>query len=362
MKKTALIILSFPLLFFSLEGNKISAQTLEEYRIFAGNCYKGEIEKVKQYVGSGMSVNPPSGGPFSALYLSIMQNRFEIVTYLLKHGATPNYVNSDKTTPLMCVFLHYKNITNPLNYVDLLLNNNANVNAANGENVSTLDLAATSKNVDIIKALINKGAQTNKNFNISIDGKTYKYSSLTWLIANLCDVDVVKLYVSKGAPINSECSVDGSVFSAIDLAKQFSIQDLCYLNVVNYLKLKGAKPLSAESNGSRFLSINDVLKSMGLSPGSSALNSSNTPLICYTAEPNKNYYYCGVKVSIAYTIHCNKANKDHTIFYWPGGDGGEKLKNCVWARAKGWRENDHALGVDEAATLEAAAKKLCGCE
>lgn len=338
-------------------GTKTNAQTMDEYRLFSGDCFKGNYEKVKEYVESGKSVNPPEGAPFSALYLSIMKNQLEITSFLLTNGANPNYTNNNKTTPLMGVFLYKKAIVSPLGYVKLLLKYNADVNALDEENVSVLDYAATSKNPEIISEILKKGAKANNIITISMDNKTYKYSSLTWLIANFSSLEMVKLYVAKGADVNSTCVVDGVTLSALDISTQSALENTNYTPIVNYLKQMGAKPLYKEASGTKWFSINDIIKSIGLS--SSPASSSAT---CYTFKENVSTSICGVKVK-AYKINCSKGDNDYFIAYYPGGGTG-----CWFSKEKGWYS--HGCGVTDTqwflityknVLYEEASKKACDC-
>lgn len=248
-------------------GKQTIIPTMSEYKTFAGYCYEGKFDLVKKYVDSGKSINPPTGAAFSALYIAIMQDQYDISNFLLQKGANVNYINEDSSTPLMATVMFQK-IVNPVGFIKLLLNYNAEVNVINTTegNISIIDIAATKKNPEILKLLINKGAKTTNQFSVSLDNNNCNYSSLTWLLASFCNLEIVKLYVDKGANVNSTVSLNGTTASALDFVNEMvKERGSCYTTISDYLKLKGAKNLYKESTGTRWLSINDLMGAIGIS-------------------------------------------------------------------------------------------------
>lgn len=349
------------LILFIIINTSIFAQTsLDEYDTFCRDVYSGNMAEVKTYVENKKSLDPIAGTevPFNALTLAIMKDNYEIFEYLLVNGANPNNVNPDNTTALNKLFVNYNSLSSPLGYLNLLLNYKANVNIIDNEGLSTIDYAAMTKNSFIVTKLIQEGAVVTNNFNMELDGSHFKYSSLTWLLANICDLELTKLYVNKGADVNSSCSVGGNVLSALDFAQAAAQNNSGYTPIVSYLQSKSAKSYITQS-GAKWLSISDIVN--GISGDNKATISSAT---CYSIkESNYKTTICGYELS-GYKIHCNSKDKDVILIYYPTTGSG----NCLFNRTEGWHSKGTGITdsqwsyVTSKKTFEEAAKEYCNCK
>jgi ankyrin repeat protein len=82
-----------PSLLQAIEMNK-------ELHNCAGN---GNLERVKELVEGGADLEEIDEHGNTALLLAILEDRFEIVRYVVKHGANVAHTNSDGITALHCV-------------------------------------------------------------------------------------------------------------------------------------------------------------------------------------------------------------------------------------------------------------------
>lgn len=341
-------------------NNSTSNTSLNEYETFCKDAYNGNLAQVKTYVENKKSLDPIAGTdvPFNALSLAVMNNKYEIFAYLLANGANPNSLNPDNSTVINILFIHYRNINNQLGYLNLLLNYKANVNIIDDEGLSTIDYAATTKNPFIVTKLIEEGAAVTNNFSIDLDGDQLKYSSLTWLLANICDLELTKLYVLKGADVNSTCSVNGSVLSALDFAQAAASNNTNYTPIVDYLKSKSAKNYFTQS-GTNWVSIKSIIS--GLTTSNTVSKNSAT---CYSIL-NSSYKtsVCGYDLT-GYKIHCNDKNQDVLLIYYPTTGSGD----CFFKKNEGWYS--HGTGVTDTQwyivtykkSFEEAANEFCNCD
>lgn len=341
-------------------NSNTSSTSIDEYDAFCKAVYGGVQSQVITYVDSKKSLDPINGTgvPFNALTLAIMADNYEIFEYLLVSGANPNSLNPDNTTALSKVFVQYNSLTDPMAYINLLLNYKANVNIIDDEGFSTIDYAATSKNPFIVTKIINTGAKVTNSFTFDLDGDQLKYSSLTWLLANICDLELTKLYVSKGADVNSTCSVNGSVLSALDFAQAAASNNTNYTPIVDYLKSKSAKNYFTQS-GTNWVSIKSIIS--GLTTSNTVTKNSAT---CYSIL-NSNYKttVCGYDLT-GYKIHCNDKNQDVLLIYYPTTGSGD----CFFKKNEGWYS--HGTGVTDTQwyfvtykkSFEEAASEYCNCD
>ena len=92
----------------------------------------------------------------SALHLSCAGNHLESTKVLIQNGANPNADAGNKKTPLINAIKGKPN----LKIIDLLLSNGADINYGNG-NATPLMFAISYKNLELVKYLLDRGAEIN---------------------------------------------------------------------------------------------------------------------------------------------------------------------------------------------------------
>ena len=131
----------------------------------------------------------------SALYQAVIRNDISSCRYLLKHGASPNYINQDEGhfTPL-----HWAVILSDNDVLcQLLLNNGADPNWINKEGRTPLHYAAILGKTKIAHALLTSRYKININALDSWNGTPLFYAARQGYLA------IVKQLVQKGVNINS---------------------------------------------------------------------------------------------------------------------------------------------------------------
>ena len=163
---------------------------------FCRACEEGNLSKVKSMVGrGGHDVNKKDGKDFGLYRTPLMyaagKGRFDVVKYLINHGADISKTNDRKQTAL-----HYASVYGHLQVVELLLSKGAGIDVEDKWCCTPLILATKWERSDISLHLINHGADLNKT-----DG--HKRTALHYAI-KYCHLEVVELLLSKGAGIDVE--------------------------------------------------------------------------------------------------------------------------------------------------------------
>ncbi len=116
-------------------------------------CSHRNVTAVKQLIHKGANVNVLDKNEYTPLHHVCFWNYFEIARLLIEHGADVNISTKKfKTTPLhfACLYAEKKNSS----IVELLLKNNANVNAQNFEENTPLHFAVQKEYIEIVKLLL----------------------------------------------------------------------------------------------------------------------------------------------------------------------------------------------------------------
>ena len=131
-------------------------------------AHDGNIEAVKQHIAAGTDVNAKNNQEETALYHACMpfirtDNPVEIVELLIENGADVNVKSTGITgwTPIhqASQILRYEdNDTTAVDIIELLIENGADVNAKDRIGLTPLHHAAT---MQIVKLLIAKGGDVN---------------------------------------------------------------------------------------------------------------------------------------------------------------------------------------------------------
>lgn len=125
------------------------------------------------------------------LHWSSINNRKEVVQYLLSKGAEINAIGGDlQSTPL-----HWATRQGHLSMVVLLLNNGADASIFDGEGCNCLHLAAQFGHTAIVAFLISKGEEINST---DANGMT----ALMWSAYRISTNDPTRLLITLGASLN----------------------------------------------------------------------------------------------------------------------------------------------------------------
>ena len=127
---------------------------------FFDACERGNLEKVKKFVKEGYDVNKKSERyfvPRTPLMYAAGEGRFDVVKYLIDHGADVSKKAWNKRTAL-----HYASEGGDLKVVEILLSKGAEINANDEDCCTPLTLAAEWGHIDILLYLIDHGADVKK--------------------------------------------------------------------------------------------------------------------------------------------------------------------------------------------------------
>jgi len=159
------------------------AQLTEDEKKLFRAVRQGDIDKIKELLDKGVSVNVVTNASWSLLYLAVYYEYVDIVKLLLDHGADVNAVNMHKETPLHEAVYHGR-----VDIVKLLLDHGADVNAQSENGYTPLHCAASAghADTDIAKLLLDYGANPdikNKEGKTPIDiAKERGYSGVVRLL------------------------------------------------------------------------------------------------------------------------------------------------------------------------------------
>jgi ankyrin repeat protein len=117
-------------------------------------AFNGNLATVESCVARGESVNATGPGGFSALVAASRNGHFEVVKYLVEHGANIEQAsnNRDKTALLAAAFKGH------LDIVGYLIEKGANVNAQSINGFTPLTDAAINGDIRVVTFLVEHGA------------------------------------------------------------------------------------------------------------------------------------------------------------------------------------------------------------
>lgn len=188
---------------------------LDDLRIAA---MKGNITKIKLYVEGGVSVDQALRNGWIALMYAASGGKWEAVQLLLELKSNPNF-HKELFTPLMAACASsQESEDNLVRCVKLLLENGANINAAERHKVTSLMFACKEKKLKIVETLLEGGADINCQDN-------HKWTALMWAADKGSGAIVRKLL---------ECGADRNILStsgqkAADIAMIAGHKDMAAL-------------------------------------------------------------------------------------------------------------------------------------
>ncbi|XP_050450693.1 ankyrin-2-like isoform X15 [Cataglyphis hispanica] len=113
----------------------------------------GQLEKVLEYLESGVDINASNANGLNALHLAAKDGHLEIVRELLNRGAVVDAATKKGNTAL-----HIASLAGQEEVVQLLVQRNASVNAQSQNGFTPLYMAAQENHDSVVKYLLNKGA------------------------------------------------------------------------------------------------------------------------------------------------------------------------------------------------------------
>ena len=188
---------------------------------------ENNIELAKDAVSEGGTsiLNPPRcppNGICSPLVNAAERGHLEVLEYMLKEGANPNYVNAYGNTPII-----YAAMARQKEAIKLLMQHGADVNQAKAFGVSIFKLSCIYGDEMVKTMLTSHNADVNKIYsNLAV--KTHNQNTTALMsFAEKCQLSSVKILVENGADISVK---DSKGLTAIDYAINARKQD-----IVDYL-------------------------------------------------------------------------------------------------------------------------------
>jgi len=208
----------------------------------------GHLEVVEFLLSKGVDINLQNNFSCTPLSLAVSHGHLEIVKFLIRHGSDVNERDNLGTSPLLSAvmvlpFLDEKGQDVSGNYsvrklgddryrkeiIKLLIEEGADVNAANEEGETPLWTASLHGDKEIVELLIKIGADVN-----TYDNK-YRITPLH-MVAELGQIEIVELLLENGAYINP---ISRKMNTPLDSAKE---------NVIDLLVSKGGKRERSREN------------------------------------------------------------------------------------------------------------------
>lgn len=160
------------------------------------------IDVIKELLENNAQINYKNDNDASALNMAVINNNIEIVQELLKYHADVE-ITSQGYTPLM-----YASNFGNLEISQLLISNNANINAQTKDGQTALQFAAINQQKDVVRFLINNGAD--------INGKDNQGLTAMMEAVYADNYDIVNMLIKAGADVNASVSITGS--NVLDIA------------------------------------------------------------------------------------------------------------------------------------------------
>ncbi|XP_023329666.1 palmitoyltransferase ZDHHC17 [Eurytemora carolleeae] len=159
----------------------------------------GALERVQEIIEGGYSVNTRDEENVTLLHWAAINNRRELVQYLVKKGADLDAVGGE----LMSTPLHWATRQGHTQVLVLLLQYGADPSIVDGEGCACLHLAAQFGHTAIVGYLIAKGQSVNTQ---DENGMT----PLMWSCYKTSSIDPTRLLITLGASLTMQDSAKGN--------------------------------------------------------------------------------------------------------------------------------------------------------
>ena len=226
MNKMKIFFISLSLIFI-LSQNVNADQIKSAYSKIMKAASENNLEIAKEAISEGGKsiLNPPACPPnaiCSPLVYAAEEGHTELLEYMLKSGANPNYVNAYGNTPIL-----YAAMRNKVDSIKVLMHYGADINQSNSFGASVFKLSCMYGN-EMIDTMINKyNADINKVYNNNAVKTQPQNTTALMSFAEKCPLSSIKKLVDNGADISIK---DSNGMAAFDYAEKAKRDD-----VVNYL-------------------------------------------------------------------------------------------------------------------------------
>ena len=156
---------------------------------------KSEDRCVEYLLQAGANPNVEDESGDSPLWIAVSENNIKIAPLLIKYGANVNFRNTPYRMSLLCNAANrrYRKM------VELLLDNDANVNAETALGASALHYAVDQGEIQIVKMLLQRNCYMD---NYSLYRDVYNPHSVFQIALEEGDDEVIKLLCEVGCPIS----------------------------------------------------------------------------------------------------------------------------------------------------------------
>lgn len=224
--------------------------------MFVEYASNGDIAKMQNALNNGVDINAKDPGGMPALFIAVEENQLSATKFLLENGAYPDITDKENDTPLMRAMYY-----NRPEIVKLLIEYGANVNTSYNDDF-VLTWATFNNYTDIVRLLIEKGANiecynpvgctpliiaSNGNYEIcefliqngaDVNARRSKTSNKDWTslmyASYYSKLDIMNLLLENGALIDIRTP---SLHSAYLIAAQYGTPDAVELLINNGAEL-----------------------------------------------------------------------------------------------------------------------------
>ena len=221
--------------------------------------HKGYYDIVKILIDAGADINKQNKLGGTALSVAAFNEDKEILKLLIDNNINLNSkLKKDGHTPLICA--SHENNTD---IVKILVEAGADVNIKDNDNMTALNYAVYNDNYEIAEILVNKGADCNIIGNISSDyvnGIKFvsEFIPLIYTLREKTNISMAKLLIKGGADCNISTYIDG--FEVFPLALSIMLNDAELTEIIlNNIKNKEDLNKTIEYNGTEY-TILDIAK------------------------------------------------------------------------------------------------------
>jgi len=265
-------------------------------------CFDGSLDIAKVLVDAGADVNLKSTEGFTPLYIAVGNKRKPLVEYLLSKGAPVD----EKNGPDGVAALFRACYVGSLDIVKVLVDAGADVNHKDNIGFTCFYAAVQEKHKPIIEYLLSKGVRVNETNGQNNDTPLHKACVSGSL-------EVVKILVNAGADINA---VNKQGKSSLDFAVENNHQSIVdYLESLQPAQASPQWPGFTQSDISKFDTIFETEAPQGQLPP--AVNYACCPVCLKFVERSEACMYMSHKCSGYYhkELHKKYANEEGKI-YW----------------------------------------------
>ncbi|MBV1904941.1 MAG: ankyrin repeat domain-containing protein [Pseudomonadales bacterium] len=206
--KASKLIISITLMYVFLPGLTAHAGFFNggQSKLYAATV-KGDLTKTDKFIRKTKNINETDYNAWSALHWAARDGHFEVVKKLVVAGADVNFkvTASNGMTPYYkpelenASVLYFAALNNRMEIVKYLIQNGAKLTGVDIDNLAVLPSVAANGNIELATLLVSGG--------VNVDG-TDRYQSTGLMLAALTGkLDMVKYLIAQGANINAVNSV-----------------------------------------------------------------------------------------------------------------------------------------------------------